>query len=113
MPIDFDLLHVAICAANMARTLLRSSSLTDDPSALAATSSARALGRGGDDEATAAGFFTAAAGTVALFLSRLRLRLELEERRLCEEECEAFLFGLLERRLLLRLGLRSRSLRLL
>jgi hypothetical protein len=91
---------------NMALTLSRSSALTVEPSmptaASVATTSSRASGRGGEDDVPAVGCFRE-----VVLLARLRLRLLL---RLLLLERRRRWWGLLERRRLFCLGLRSRSL---
>lgn len=97
--------HDTICP-NMALTLSRSSALTVEPSmpaaASVATTSSRASGRGGEDDVPAVGCFRE-----VVLLARLRLRLLL---RLLLLERRRRWWGLLERRRLFCLGLRSRSL---
>ena len=92
---------------NMALTLSRSSALTVEPSrptaASVATTSSRASGRGGEDNVPTVGCFRE-----VVLLARLRLRLLL--RLLLLERRRRWWWGLLERRRLFCLGLRSRSL---
>jgi len=97
--------HDTSCPS-MALTLSRSSALTVEPSmptaASVAATSSRASGRGGEDDVPAVGCFMEVVLLLRLRL-RLRLRLLLLERRRRWR-------GLLERRRLFCLGLRSRSL---